>query len=116
MQDPRRPLLLVVVLVLGVFLVWRLVGRRDESANQATQPSGSGSAAGSAAATASGRPTAAPLGSAGGSSSAAQPVPAGGGTISLPPGATYAQRFAALCAACHGPNGRFPTPLTPVLA
>ncbi len=28
----------------------------------------------------------------------------------------YAQRFAALCAACHGANGRIETPLTPVLA
>jgi len=29
---------------------------------------------------------------------------------------SYAQRFAALCAACHGTNGRMETPLTPVLA
>lgn len=29
---------------------------------------------------------------------------------------SYAQRFAALCAACHGANGRIETPLTPVLA
>jgi cytochrome c553 len=29
---------------------------------------------------------------------------------------SYAQRFAALCAACHGANGRNETPLTPVLA
>jgi cytochrome c553 len=28
----------------------------------------------------------------------------------------YGQRFAALCAACHGANGRIETPLTPVLA
>ncbi len=28
----------------------------------------------------------------------------------------YGQRFAALCAACHGANGRIVTPLTPVLA
>jgi len=28
----------------------------------------------------------------------------------------YPQRFAALCAACHGANGRIETPLTPVLA
>jgi cytochrome c553 len=28
----------------------------------------------------------------------------------------YAQRFTALCAACHGANGRLETPLTPVLA
>jgi cytochrome c553 len=28
----------------------------------------------------------------------------------------YARRFAALCAACHGANGRIETPLTPVLA
>jgi cytochrome c553 len=28
----------------------------------------------------------------------------------------YAQRFATLCAACHGANGRMETPLTPVLA
>ncbi len=29
---------------------------------------------------------------------------------------SYAQRFAAVCAACHGANGRMETPLTPVLA
>jgi len=29
---------------------------------------------------------------------------------------SYPQRFAALCAACHGANGRLETPLTPVLA
>jgi cytochrome c553 len=29
---------------------------------------------------------------------------------------TYAQRFATLCAACHGPNGRTDVSLTPVLA
>jgi cytochrome c553 len=29
---------------------------------------------------------------------------------------SYPQRFAALCAACHGVNGRMETPLTPVLA
>ena len=28
----------------------------------------------------------------------------------------YGKRFAALCAACHGANGRIETPLTPVLA
>lgn len=32
------------------------------------------------------------------------------------PAATYAQRYAALCAACHGANGRVEAPLTPVLA
>src|SRR5512143_489307 len=29
---------------------------------------------------------------------------------------SYPQRFAVLCAACHGANGRMETPLTPVLA
>jgi cytochrome c553 len=33
-----------------------------------------------------------------------------------PAAASYAQRFAGLCAACHGANGRSDTPLTPVLA
>ena len=37
-------------------------------------------------------------------------------TPNLPAGTPYAQRFAALCAACHGANGRMETPLTPVLA
>jgi cytochrome c553 len=32
------------------------------------------------------------------------------------PKASYAQRYAALCAACHGANGRTDQPLTPVLA
>jgi cytochrome c553 len=31
-------------------------------------------------------------------------------------GMSYAQRYAALCAACHGANGRIETPLMPVLA
>jgi cytochrome c553 len=37
----------------------------------------------------------------------------------MPPAAAampYGPRFAALCAACHGANGRLETPLTPVLA
>jgi cytochrome c553 len=33
-----------------------------------------------------------------------------------PAAANYAQRFAGLCAACHGANGRSDIPLTPVLA
>lgn len=37
-------------------------------------------------------------------------------TATVPAGSSYAQRFAALCAACHGANGRIETPLTPVLA
>ena len=36
--------------------------------------------------------------------------------MSFPPGTPYAQRFAAVCAACHGANGRNETPLIPVLA
>ena len=35
---------------------------------------------------------------------------------SSPPASSYAQRFAALCAGCHGANGRSDMPLTPVLA
>ena len=44
-------------------------------------------------------------------------------TVTAPAAAPYAsaatpygRRFAALCAACHGANGRIETPLTPVLA
>jgi cytochrome c553 len=37
-------------------------------------------------------------------------------TATAPAATPYAQRFAALCAACHGANGRIETPLTPVLA
>lgn len=91
MQDRGKRVLLVVALLLGVFLAWRLLARSDEPVKQArttSQPSGS----------------------------AAQPAPAAVAPISLPPGATYAQRFAALCAACHGANGRMETPLSPVLA
>jgi len=33
-----------------------------------------------------------------------------------PPAVSYAERFAGLCAACHGANGRANDPLTPVLA
>jgi cytochrome c553 len=98
MQDRGKRLLLVVALILGAFLVWRLLAKPDEPGKQVqTKSQSSGSAAGSAAAP-------------------AQPVPAKSATISLPPGATYAQRFAVLCAACHGANGRIETPLTPVLA
>jgi cytochrome c553 len=37
-------------------------------------------------------------------------------TANAPAVTSYAQRFAALCASCHGANGRIETPLTPVLA
>jgi cytochrome c553 len=37
-------------------------------------------------------------------------------TSYAPAAGPYAQRFATLCAACHGANGRIETPLTPVLA
>jgi cytochrome c553 len=103
----KRVLLVAAVMLGGGFLVWRLLARSDEPVNQAratSQPSGS--AAGSAAAPASApRP-------AEGSLPAAQPVvPA-----SVLAGMSYAQRFAALCAACHGANGRMEIPLIPVLA
>jgi cytochrome c553 len=39
-------------------------------------------------------------------------APAGG----QPAASSYAQRFAAVCAACHGADGRTGEPLTPVLA
>ena len=104
MQSQGKRLSLVVALVLGVFVGLRWLARPDDPAQQAQttrQPSGSAAAS-------------APIGPAQGSA-AAQPVPPDA-MISLPPGATYAQRFAALCAACHGANGRLETPLTPVLA
>jgi len=41
-------------------------------------------------------------------------APAAG--VTAPAATSYAQRFATLCAACHGVNGRMETPLTPVLA
>ena len=37
-------------------------------------------------------------------------------SLGSPPASSYAQRFAALCADCHGANGRSDMPLTPVLA
>src|SRR5689334_1585954 len=106
MQAQRKRLLLVAALLLGVYLVWRLLAKPDEPAKRAqttSQPSGSAAAP-------------APSGPAEGSSAGAKPVPVDAAMISLPPGATYAQRFAALCAACHGANGRIETPLSPVLA
>ena len=93
MQNQGKRLLLVVALMLGVVAVWRLLGRRHEPVQQAgtaSQPSGS--------------------------AAAPAPGPAAGAPTALGPSATYAQRFAALCAACHGANGRIETPLTPVLA
>src|SRR5262252_6741111 len=47
----------------------------------------------------------------------AQGSPRGGKAASPGPGPNqYAQRFATLCAACHGANGRSDIPGTPVLA
>jgi len=66
-------------------------------------------AAGSGPAATSSAPAATP------SAPAATPS-APAATPNLPAGTPYAQRFAALCAACHGANGRIETPLTPVLA
>ena len=37
-------------------------------------------------------------------------------TAGAPAASSYAQRFAGLCAGCHGANGRSDMPLTPVLA
>lgn len=52
---------------------------------------------------------------------AQQRTPAARATASAPsaarqPAVSYAERFAGLCAACHGANGRSDLPLTPVLA
>lgn len=90
-----KRLLPVVAVLLGALVVWRLLARPGEPGKQAQTTSRSAGSAGSAG------------------GSAAAPAPP---TIALPPGATYAQRFAALCAACHGASGRMETPLTPVLA
>jgi len=38
------------------------------------------------------------------------------GAASPPPATAYAERFASICAACHGANGRSDDPATPVLA
>lgn len=47
----------------------------------------------------------------------AQTKPRGGGKAAGPaPPSAYAQRFATLCAACHGANGRSDLPGTPALA
>jgi len=46
----------------------------------------------------------------------AAPSSAPAAMSNAPATGSYAQRFAALCAACHGANGRIETPLTPVLA
>ena len=40
----------------------------------------------------------------------------GAASASSPAASSYAQRFAGLCAACHGANGRSDMPLMPVLA
>lgn len=62
-----------------------------------------------ATATASGSVASAP--------SATAHVPAATASVqAVPSDAPYAPRYAALCAACHGANGRIETPLTPVLA
>jgi cytochrome c553 len=47
---------------------------------------------------------------------AARAKASGPAAAAKPPAASHAQRFAALCAACHGANGRTADPLTPVLA
>jgi cytochrome c553 len=53
-----------------------------------------------------------------GSAATARPpaVPTAPAVNSFAPGTPYSQRFAGLCAACHGPNGRMEIPLIPVLA
>src|SRR5262249_1952213 len=53
---------------------------------------------------------------AGTANAAAGTANAAAGTANAAAGMSYAQRFATLCAACHGANGRMETPLTPVLA
>ncbi|MEJ8838565.1 c-type cytochrome [Ramlibacter sp. AN1133] len=48
---------------------------------------------------------------------AARAAASGAKAAAAPPAAaSYAQRFAGLCATCHGANGRAALPLTPVLA
>ena len=47
---------------------------------------------------------------------AAKARASGPAAAARPPAQSYAQRFAGLCAACHGANGRTGEPLTPVLA
>jgi cytochrome c553 len=56
------------------------------------------------------KPPAAPAAGSGLKATAKAPAATSYATMS------YAQRFAVLCAACHGANGRIETPLTPVLA
>ena len=53
---------------------------------------------------------------AGGQTKARKAGAAASSPASGPAAASYAQRFAGLCAACHGANGRSDMPLTPVLA
>lgn len=53
-------------------------------------------------------------GAGGGKTKAA--APAAASAAAKPGAAEYAQRFAAVCAACHGATGRSDTPGTPVLA
>lgn len=50
------------------------------------------------------------------SAAAAQQQRAGGPRSAASPAPTYAQRYAALCAACHGANGRNDMALTPALS
>lgn len=47
---------------------------------------------------------------------AAGSAPAAAGKTPAAKGPSHAERFATLCAACHGANGRAADPLTPVLA
>ena len=46
----------------------------------------------------------------------ARAAASGSKAAAAPAAVSYAQRFATLCAACHGANGRSVLPLTPVLA
>lgn len=61
-----------------------------------------------------GGPQEAPAAPAAGSGSEATSAPAA--TSDASAATPYAQRFAAVCATCHGANGRIEKPLTPVLA
>ena len=83
-----------VVVALALMVISRQVGGQQKA--PATQAAASGPAATASAPAATANAPAA--------------------TANVSAAMSYAQRFAALCAACHGANGRIETPLTPVLA
>lgn len=104
-----------VAIALGLMLISSRAGGQ-----QPASATGSGSAAANAPATtkspAANAPAAANVAAAANAAATAAAATVTAAAATVTASMSYEQRFAVLCAACHGANGRIETPLTPVLA